>query len=157
MKITESNELLKYIDNWKEWTKGYKYYESSYGIPMIKLPNEFKCPICGSSLYIKPYFSRKRENYTINGHPMITCQNDEICNCPWRNNKMTWHTWLDTSKFDCVDDNNSADCHPSEEDRIQWIKKYIPIMKIKYPRYYDKLEDLDALYTVKQFFGVCNK
>ena len=123
-----------------------KYYLYNLDIPKIKLPELFKCPICNHPLYIKPYYSIKDKNISIVGHPLIVCENQVKCKSPWRNDDVSWHCWIDYGKRYCIDENNYAHNHPSEEDRIKWLKKYIPIMRKEYMWYYLKLIELDKMY-----------
>jgi hypothetical protein len=68
------------LPEWPEWRHR--------GRALLRLPDDFRCPICNGPLYFKSHNS---------GEPMIGCENwGGGCSSPWRltDTRIPWHIWF---------------------------------------------------------------
>lgn len=88
------------------------------GKVLLKLPDEFKCPICGGPLYFKLHYR---------GIPMFGCENwNGGCSSPWRvtPNNMPWHCW-----FNYIEEFNVEENIKRNEQLYEMLGK----LETKYP------------------------
>jgi hypothetical protein len=117
---------------------GKEYYERKSTMKiLIKLPDEFICPICKSLLYFGVY-----DNKGL----MIACNNwHSNCYSPWRRmpNDMPWHVWINVYPPEFNDKENCK--------RVKQLIALLLKLKIDYPSVYNfidkKVDEINKEYA----------